>query len=75
MLTVEANAIPAFANDASLVAQICTKGKAAADLTMSEATGGNRTLTYTLTKSDGTELPNGLSFNTKTRVLGRDAGI
>ena len=69
MLTAEANATPAFVNDASLVEQICTKGKAAADLTMSEATGGNRTLTYTLTKSDVVALPSRLSFNTKTRVL------
>ena len=74
MLTVEADVMPAFANDASVVPQIYTEGKAIADLTLPQATGGNGKLSYTLIKSDGTALPNGLTFDGTMRVLsGRPA--
>ena len=69
MLTVEADVAPAFANDASVVPQIYTEGKAIADLTLPQAKGGNGHLTYTLTKSDGTPLPDGLAFDETMRVL------
>ena len=69
MITIEANAMPAFANDASVIPQVYTETKAIADLMLPEARRGNGDLTYTLTKSDGTALPAGLTFNATTRVL------
>ena len=74
MLTVEANVAPAFATDASVPSQLYTETKAIADLTLPQATGGNGDLTYTLTKNDGTKLPDGLTFDATMRVLsGRPA--
>ena len=74
MLTVEEDLMPAFANDASVPPQLYTETKAIADLTLPQATGGNGDLTYTLEKSDGTELPDGLTFDAMMRVLaGRPA--
>ena len=69
MITIEANAVPAFANDASVVPQIYTETKAFTDLMLQEAKGGNGDLTYSLAKSDGSALPDGLTFSAKTRVL------
>ena len=69
MPTVEADVMPAFANDASVVPQIYTEGKAIADLTLPQAAGGNGKLSYTLIKSDGTALPDGLAFDETMRVL------
>ena len=74
MLTVEEDLMPAFANDASVPPQLYTETKAIADLTLPQATGGNGDLTYTLTKNDGTKLPDGLTFDAMMRVLaGRPA--
>ena len=69
MITIVANEVPAFANDASVVPQLYTETKAIADLTLPRATGGNGDLTYSLTKSDGTVLPNGLTLDRTMRVL------
>ena len=69
MITIVANEVPAFANDASVIPQIYTETKAFTNLMLPEARRGNGDLTYTLTKSDGTALPAGLTFNATTRVL------
>ena len=68
-LIVEANAMPAFAVDASVAAQIYTEGKTITDVILPEAMGGNGDLTYSLAKSDGNALPTGLTFTSATRVL------
>ena len=74
MITIVANEVPAFANDASVIPQIYTETKAIADLMLPEARRGNGDLTYTLTKSDGTALPAGLTFDgTMRRLAGRPA--
>ena len=63
-LTVIANPIPSF-GDASVAAQAYMRKQEIESLTLPQATGGDKPLTYALTP----DLPEGLSFNAKTRVL------
>ena len=63
-LTVIANPIPSF-GDASVAAQAYMRKQEIESLTLPQATGGDKPLTYALTP----DLPEGLSFDKKTRVL------
>ena len=56
--------VPAFASADSVAAQEYEVGKAIADLVLPEATGGDGTLTYSVST-----LPAGLTFNSSTRTL------
>ncbi len=62
-IMVVADTAPAFAASASIPDQTYTVGTAIETLTLPAATGGNGTLTYTLTPA----LPAGLSFDPGTR--------
>ena len=62
-ITVEVDAVPAFANGASIPAQTWTQGMAIAPITLPQATGGNGATTYALTSPPGT------GFDPDTRVL------
>ena len=59
------NAVPAFANTASIANQVLIQNMAMSSVTLPAATGGNGALSYSISPS----LPMGLSFNTSTRVL------
>ena len=61
---VEADTAPAFAQGTTIPAQIWTVGTPV-NLTLPEATGGDGTLSYTLTPA----LPAGVTLNTLTRVV------
>ena len=56
---------PAFADDASIANQSLTQNSAMTDLTLPAATGGNGTLSYSISPA----LPTGLTFTASTRVL------
>ena len=59
---------PDFAADVTIPDQLYLTERLILPLTLPEATGGNGTLTYTLTGSNGETVP-GLSFDPDTRVL------
>ncbi len=61
---VEADVAPSFASDASIASQIWTVGTSV-NLTLPAATGGNGTLSYTLTPA----LPAGVTLDASTRTL------
>ena len=63
-LTVIANLIPSF-GDSIVAAQAYLRKQEIASLTLPQATGGDKPLTYALTPN----LPEGLRFDKKTRVL------
>ena len=63
-VTVEADLMPAFANQ-SLAGLQLSRGQVMAPVTLPEATGGDGALTYTLTP----EPPQGVSFDAASRVL------
>ena len=56
---------PVFADNASIANQSLTQNTPMSDLTLPEATGGNGSLSYSISPA----LPAGLSFNTGTRTL------
>ena len=56
---------PSFADNASIANQSLTQNSAMTDLTLPAATGGNGTLSYSLSPA----LPAGLTFTASTRVL------
>ena len=59
------NTAPKFASNASIANQSLVQDSAMTDLTLPAATGGNGTLSYSLSPM----LPTGLSFTASTRVL------
>ena len=63
-ITVEADTAPSFGSN-TISDQVWTEDLVITSLTLPEATGGNGTLTYSISPA----LPAGLSFNTTTRVL------
>ncbi len=63
-ITVEADASPSFGSS-TIPAQVYTQGVAITALTLPEATGGNGTLTYSITEA----LPAGLTFTASSREL------
>ena len=63
-ITVEADATPSFGSS-TIPAQVYTKDVAITALTLPEATGGNGTLTYSITEA----LPAGLTFTGSNRQL------
>ena len=64
-ITVDADSAPAFTDDASIANQSLVQNVAMTNVTLPAATGGNGTVSYSLSPA----LPSGLSFNTTTRVL------
>ena len=67
-VTQKGDQTPSF-EDKTIDDQTYVENRSITDLTLPEATGGNGTLTYSLTKQDGSALPVGLSFDASTRVL------
>ena len=65
VVAAEPDTAPAFADNASIANQSLTQNTAMTDLTLPAATGGNGTLSYTITPT----LPAGLTFTASTRVL------
>ena len=65
MLSVVVNRRPSFGDSTRVAAQRHQQGTAIAPLTLPTATGGDEALTYALTP----DLPSGLTFDAKTRVL------
>ena len=64
-VTQEADKRPAFASDAAITDQTYIENLQIADLTLPEATGGDGTLTYSITPT----LPAGLDFDDMTREI------
>ena len=62
--------VPSFAADATIADQSYTQNARIAELTLPAATGGNGTLSYTLTGPGGAGLPAGLRFDAAMRKLG-----
>ena len=60
MITIQDDLMPTFANGASIDDETYLENSPIDDLTLPAATGGNGTLTYSLTKQDGSALPTGL---------------
>ena len=65
VVAAEPDTAPAFADNASIANQSLTQNTAISDLTLPAATGGNGTLSYSLSPA----LPAGLTFTASTRVL------
>ena len=65
VVAAEPDTAPAFADSASIADLSLTQNSAMKSLTLPEASGGNGTLSYSISPA----LPPGLSFNTGTRVL------
>ncbi len=65
VVAAEADTAPSFADNASIANQSLTQNTAMTDLTLPAATGGNGTLSYSLSPA----LPAGLTFTASTRVL------
>ena len=71
-IAVAADTAPAFADDASIANQSLVQDVAMTNVTLPSATGGNGTLSYSISPA----LPTELSFNATTRVLsGTPTGI
>ena len=68
--TVTVDAIPAFASDAAIADQTYTQKMEITALTMPQATGGDGTLTYSLSPNP----PQGLTFDNAQRIITGNTG-